>query len=147
MAIAFTGQVVVGTTRLVISQARAADRPRVPRLAFPMRGRGLPPPEIQQAWPTDSRGGVMPTGDVETYYASNLWHNRVEGTEVVFGTDPTRGAAVWAGRARARADATTHVVRGLDGQVQQRHSYGEGAPLRGAADRLVAARSVILAGF
>jgi hypothetical protein len=89
----------------------------------------------------------MPTGDVETYYASNLWHNRIEGTNFVFGTDPTRGAAVWAGRARARADATTHVVRCLDGQVEQQHSYSEGASVRDTADRLVKAQSIILAGF
>jgi hypothetical protein len=87
----------------------------------------------------------MPTGDVETYYARNEWHNRIEGTDLVFGTDPTRGAAVWAGRARARADATTHVVRGLDGKVGQRHSYSAAGD-RDAARRLTEARSIILAG-
>ena len=89
----------------------------------------------------------MPTGDVETFYAHNQWHNRIEGTDLVFGTDLTRGAAVWAGRARARSDATTHLVRGLDGQVEQRHSYSEVAAGRDAARRLSERRSIILAGF
>jgi hypothetical protein len=70
----------------------------------------------------------MPAGDVETFYWNNAWHNRIEGTAEVFGTDATRGAAVWAGRARARKDAIAHVVRGHGGQVEQRHSYAETAP-------------------
>ncbi len=89
----------------------------------------------------------MPTGDVETYYSNNQWHNRIEGTDVVFGTDPTRGAAVWAGRARARTDATTHVIRGLDGQVEQHHSYSKAGGGRNAGTRLTEARSTILAGY
>jgi hypothetical protein len=89
----------------------------------------------------------MPTGDVETYYSNNQWHNRIEGTDFVFGSDPTRGGAVWAGRTRARTDATTHIVRCLNGQVEQRHSYSETTDGREAARRMPKARAVILAGF
>ena len=89
----------------------------------------------------------MPTGDVETYYSHNQWHNRIEGTNFIFGTSDTRGGAVWAGRVRARMDATAHLVRGLDGQVEQRHSYSEGNAGRDAERRLAEARSIILAGF
>jgi hypothetical protein len=89
----------------------------------------------------------MPAGDVETYYSDNQWQNRIEGTNFVFGADPTRGAAVWSGRARARSDATTHVVRGVNGKVEQRHSYSTGVGGRDAAGGQAESRSIILAGF
>jgi Mn-containing catalase len=89
----------------------------------------------------------MPTGDVETYYAHGRWQNRIEGTDLVFGTSETRGAAVWIGRARARADGGTHLVRGLDGQVEQRHSYGGAVSDRTSERRLAEAQVIILAGY
>jgi hypothetical protein len=89
----------------------------------------------------------MPTGDVQTFYANNQWHNRIEGTNFVFGTSDTRGEAVWAGRARARMDATVHVVCGLDGQVEHRHSYTDHAGGRSDSVRLAEARSIVLEGF
>lgn len=79
----------------------------------------------------------MPAGDVETFYWNNEWHNRIEGTDEVFGTDPTRGAAVWAGRARARKDALAHVVREYGGKVEQRHSYTDDPPGAEGARRAV----------
>lgn len=89
----------------------------------------------------------MPLGDVQTFYSNNRWHNRIEGTDLVFGTSATRGEAVWAGRSRARSDATMHIVCGVDGQVEQCHSYREGAGGREAARRLTEARAIIRAGY
>ena len=89
----------------------------------------------------------MPAGDVQTFYADNQWHNRIEGTSFVFGTSATRGEAVWAGRGRARCDATAHVVCGVDGRIEQRHNYSERPSGRSASQRLSEQRSIILGGF
>jgi hypothetical protein len=65
----------------------------------------------------------MPLGDVETFYEDGAWHNRITGSDEVFGTADTRGSAVWAGRSRARRDRVAHTIRGADGQTLQRSDY------------------------
>ncbi len=87
----------------------------------------------------------MYSGDVETFYSGNQWHNRIVGTAEVFGTAATRGEAVWAGRARARREAIGHAVREIAGQVEQRHNYSGGAGARGMSGGLIGPGSIILA--
>jgi len=36
----------------------------------------------------------MPRGDVETFHKDGGWHNRIEGTDEVFGAAATRETAV-----------------------------------------------------
>jgi hypothetical protein len=95
----------------------------------------------------DSGGCVMPTGDVETYCSNNQWHNRIEGTGFVFGSDPTRGGAVRAGSLRTRTDATTHTVRRLTDRSSS--ATATARQLMGEAARRPrdAHRATILAGF
>jgi hypothetical protein len=89
----------------------------------------------------------MAIGEVQTFYSANQWHNRIVGTDIVFGSGATRGEAVWAGRARARKDAITHVICGLDGQVEQRHSYSKEAVGRSRSGRVTEPGPIILGGY
>ena len=66
----------------------------------------------------------MPHGDVETFHKDGRWHNRIEGTDEVFGSADTKDEAVATGRDRAKADKVEHIIRNLDGQIGERNSYG-----------------------
>lgn len=66
----------------------------------------------------------MAAGDVETFHVDGQWWNRVEGHEETQGPYGTRDEAVKDGRDTARNLKVEHIVRGLDGQIHERSSYG-----------------------
>jgi hypothetical protein len=65
----------------------------------------------------------MPEGDVETYYADNMWSNKIEGHEKV-GNYQTKDRAIEAGRDLARDLKVEHIVRNQDGTIADRSTYG-----------------------
>jgi hypothetical protein len=62
--------------------------------------------------------------DVETYHQDGSWHNKIEGTDEVFGDADTKREAEAAGRERAMADKVEHIIRNEDGKISERNSYG-----------------------
>jgi hypothetical protein len=52
----------------------------------------------------------MANGFVHTLYKDNEWINEIEGAAQFGGTHSTKDDAVSAGRARAKADGTEHVI-------------------------------------
>lgn len=63
-------------------------------------------------------------GDVETYHQDNQWHSKIEGETQPFATATTREEGVREGRDRARELHVEHIIRGEDGRIHQRNSYG-----------------------
>lgn len=66
----------------------------------------------------------MPRGDIETYYEGGQWKNRVEGNERALSVHGTRAAAVGAGQQVAMLRRVEHIVRNMDGRIDDRNSYG-----------------------
>ena len=66
----------------------------------------------------------MPEGDVETYYADNMWSNRIEGHEKV-GNYQTKDRAIEAGRDLARDLGVEHIIKNQDGTIAERSTYGD----------------------
>ena len=67
----------------------------------------------------------MPTGDVETFPQDGHWFNRVTGeSETTGGSHRTKAEAVEAGRDLARARKVEHIIKGEDGRISERNSYG-----------------------
>ncbi|MBT2501677.1 DUF2188 domain-containing protein [Curtobacterium sp. ISL-83] len=62
-------------------------------------------------------------GDIETFHQDGHWHNKVEGTNEVFGSAPTKREAVARGRDRAKADKVEHFIRNEDGRISDRSTY------------------------
>lgn len=67
-------------------------------------------------------GGM--SGDVETYHEDEQWHNRIEGSGRVIGSYDTKDEAVAAGRDEARERQVEHLIKGMDGRISERNSYG-----------------------
>lgn len=66
----------------------------------------------------------MPHGDVETYYEDGQWRNKIEGTERALSVHETKAAAVGAGRQVAMFRKVEHIIRNMDGKIDERNSYG-----------------------
>jgi hypothetical protein len=67
----------------------------------------------------------MAKGFVHTVYKNDQWINEVEEGEKIGGVHATKEEAISAGRARARQDATEHVIHNQDGTIGERSSYGK----------------------
>lgn len=65
----------------------------------------------------------MGRGWVHTVHKGGQWVNEIENGES-FSTHATRDEAVAAGRERAQADRTEHVIHNQDGTIGERNSYG-----------------------
>jgi len=65
----------------------------------------------------------MPEGDVETYFADDMWSNRIEGHEKV-GNYQTKDRAIEAWRDLARERGVEHIIRNQDGTIGERSTYG-----------------------
>jgi hypothetical protein len=63
-------------------------------------------------------------GFVHTVYKGETWLNELEEGEELSGTYPTKEQAVAAGRERAKRDKTEHVIHKMDGEFEERNSYG-----------------------
>ena len=66
----------------------------------------------------------MADGFVHTVNKSGQWMNEIEGGAQFGGTHSTKEDAVSAGRARAVADRTEHLIHNQDGTISERNSYG-----------------------
>jgi hypothetical protein len=66
----------------------------------------------------------MADGFVHTVYKNNQWVNEAEGGSHFGGMHATKEDAVAAGRERAKADKTEHVIHTQDGTIGERNSYG-----------------------
>jgi hypothetical protein len=65
----------------------------------------------------------MADGFVHTVWKNDNWINELEGGPQ-FGSHEMKDAAISAGRARATADATEHIIHNQDGTISERNSYG-----------------------
>lgn len=66
----------------------------------------------------------MAKGFIHTVYKDDQWVNEVEEGEEFDGPHATKDAAVEAGRTRAKADKTEHVIHNQDGTISEHNSYG-----------------------
>lgn len=66
----------------------------------------------------------MAKGFVHTVYKNDTWLNELEEGEALSGTYATKEEAVEAGRERAQRDKTEHVIHKMDGEFEERNSYG-----------------------
>lgn len=67
----------------------------------------------------------MPNGDVETFHQDGAWYNRVTGEPGNIGESyRTQAGAAEAGRQSAVSRAVEHIIKGKDGQISERNSYG-----------------------
>ena len=66
----------------------------------------------------------MPQGDVETVHHDGRWWNRVEGTGDEHGPHHTKAQALEEGRDLAREFKNEHIIKGLDGRIHERSTYG-----------------------
>ena len=60
---------------------------------------------------------------VETSYVDGMWRNSVGGGCPLPGEYRTRESAIEVGRGEARVRGVVHVVRGVDGCVNERNRY------------------------
>lgn len=65
----------------------------------------------------------MAKGDIETYNEDGQWKNRPEGNSRASGVYDTKAAAQSAGREMAIDRGVEHVIKGLDGRIQQKNTY------------------------
>ena len=66
----------------------------------------------------------MADGFVHTVYKNGQWLNEIEGGSQFGEPHATKADAVAAGRERAKADETEHVIHNQDGVITERNSYG-----------------------
>lgn len=66
----------------------------------------------------------MAKGFLHTVWKREQWINELEGGSEFGGAHATKEAAVEAGRVRAMADKTEHVIHNQDGTIGERNSYG-----------------------
>lgn len=66
----------------------------------------------------------MADGFVHTVYKNENWVNEIEAGSEFGGSHATKDAGVAAGRERAKADKTEHVIHNQDGTISERNSYG-----------------------
>lgn len=69
--------------------------------------------------------GRMPIGDVETYFADGMWHNRIDGTGEHLGLFATRDVEIGAGRQHVKKRRVEHIVKNMEGAIVERSSYRE----------------------
>ncbi|CAA9417350.1 MAG: hypothetical protein AVDCRST_MAG75-3197 [uncultured Propionibacteriaceae bacterium] len=65
----------------------------------------------------------MNDGDIETYHAGGLWHNRVMGCSGVLSSHEIKAEARLAGRDYAVERGVEHVIRYLSGRVEAVNDY------------------------
>jgi hypothetical protein len=70
------------------------------------------------------RSNTMSRGDIETYYEGGQWKNKVEGNERALSVHEIKAAAVGAGRQIAMLRKVEHIIRNMDGTIDDRNSYG-----------------------
>lgn len=70
------------------------------------------------------RSATLPQGDVETYFESGRWKNKVQGNSRASNVHETQEAAVTAGREMARKRKVGHVIKNESGVVQEHSNYG-----------------------
>jgi hypothetical protein len=66
----------------------------------------------------------MGEGFIHTVSKNGQWVNEIEGGGELGSAHETKEEAVAAGRERARADQTEHVIHNQDGTISERNSYG-----------------------
>ena len=66
----------------------------------------------------------MAKGSIHTVFKREQWINEIEEGGEIGGVHATKEEAVRAGRARAQADKTEHVIHNQDGAIGARNSYG-----------------------
>lgn len=66
----------------------------------------------------------MADGFVHTLSKDDKWVNEIEGGSAFGPEHETKDAAIRAGRARAKADQTEHLIHNQDGTISERNSYG-----------------------
>ena len=67
----------------------------------------------------------MSDGDIETYQAGGMWHNRVVGERCVLSSHLEKKDAEMAGRAFAGSRRVGHIMRSLLGRVQSERRYDQ----------------------
>lgn len=67
----------------------------------------------------------MSDGDIETYQAGGMWHNRVLGEKCVLSSHLKKQDAEAAGRVVAKHREVRHIVRSLVGRVQSERRYDD----------------------
>jgi hypothetical protein len=72
----------------------------------------------------------MAQGYVHTVHKEGRWVNEIEGGAEFGGPHQTKEDAVAAGRERARADQTEHVIHTQEGSIGERNSYGSDSASR-----------------
>ena len=70
----------------------------------------------------------MPIGDIETYYESGQWKNKVEGSSRAANSFDTKASAETKGREMARQRGVEHIIRNRDGSIGSRNTYGNDPP-------------------
>ena len=66
----------------------------------------------------------MADGFIHTVWKDDEWQNEVEGGDRIPGRDENKKEALEAGRSRALAVETEHVIHNQDGTISERNSYG-----------------------
>lgn len=74
----------------------------------------------------------MPDGDIETIHMDGKWHNVVGRADQVSEPFDSRDDAVREGQEMARELKAEHIIKNVDGSIDERHSYGDDA---GAEER------------
>lgn len=65
----------------------------------------------------------MPQGDVETYYESGQWKNRVTGNKRASNVADTKREAQAVGREMAKSRGVEHIIKKQDGTIGDRNTY------------------------
>lgn len=66
----------------------------------------------------------MSKGDIETYFEGGQWKNRPQGNSRASNVHGTKAEAQGVGREMAMDRKVEHVIKGKDGAVQNKNSYG-----------------------
>jgi hypothetical protein len=67
----------------------------------------------------------MSDGDIETYQAGGMWHNRIVGERCVLSSHLRKQDAEDAGRVLAERRSVWHIVRSLVGRVESERRYDD----------------------
>lgn len=66
----------------------------------------------------------MAKRNVHTVYTENGWTNKYEGSNRALGYFETKKEAQQEGREKAKTNGAEHIIHGLNGQIQNKNSYG-----------------------
>jgi len=66
----------------------------------------------------------MTEGDVETFHEDGVWRNRIQGHQVLDDRFARKTDAVEVGRDLAKSLHVEHIIKGLDGRIMDRSTYG-----------------------